>query len=281
MRTILTITALLLTMLVSGLTSATPAARPQRIVSMNLCTDQLLILLADPANIVSVSYLSLEEHSSFVAPQVRAAGYIVNHSLPEEVLPLDPDLIVTGQFMHQQETRLLRQLGKQVETFPVINSLADARQNIHRMAELIGEPARGRQLIDEMDRRLALLTARSPVHKLPAVTWHPHGFTQGRNTLMDELMTLAGWHNIARDFGIEGYRQLQLEELLAGQPQLLILSEYAPGTRSIGQSQLRHPVLKKLLRDSSSLVLDSRLLICGGPMNLVALEALVEARNER
>ena len=253
--------------------------KPQRIVSMNLCTDQLLLLLADPDKIVSVSYLALEEHSSFVADKVRKAGYIVNHNLPEEILPLDADLVVTGQFLHQEATRLLLNLGQNVHTFPVFSSLDDVKSNIRRMAELLGEKERGEALVQQMkdtQKRLTGLVTDEPV---PAVSYHARGYTQGKNTLLDELMTLAGWHNIARDFGIEGYGRLGLEELLLAQPQQMIVSDYAPGTRSLGQVYTHHPALKKLFNGKEPISLDTRLLICGGPMNLVALEQLINARN--
>ncbi len=255
------------------------ADKPQRIVSMNLCTDQLLLLLADPEKIVSVSYLSLEEHSSFVADQVKAAGYPVNHNLPEEIMPLNADLIVTGQYLHQQETRLLRILGQRVETFPVFNSLEDVRSNIRRMASLLGEVDRGEDLINAMNTKLAKLTASSPNEKIAAVAYHARGYTQGKNTLLNELMEYAGWHNIANDFGIEGYGQIGLEELVLAKPKQMIVSDYAPGTRSLGQQYTKHPILERLFDERKPLALDTRLLICGGPMNLIALEQLIQARH--
>lgn len=262
-----------------SLGTSAPTAKPQRIVSMNLCTDQLLLLLAPPERIASVSYLSLEEHSSFVAGQVKALGIPVNHNLPEEVLPLKPDLIVTGQFLHLQETRLLKSLGQRVETFPVFSSLQDVEDNIRHMASLIGEHDRGEKLILDMQDRLATLIRDVPKERISAVSYHARGYTQGKNTLLGELMTLAGWHNIAEDFGIEGYGQIGLEALALAKPQQMIVSEYSPGTRSKGQNYLQHPSLKKLFK-RAPLSIDTRLLICGGPMNLIALETLIKARNE-
>ncbi len=259
---------------------AAPDNKPERIVSMNLCTDQLLLLLAEPNRIASVSYLSLENHSSFVAAKVKALGLPVNHNLPEEVLPLNPDLIVTGQFLHQQETRLLKSLGQRVETFPVYNSLEDVNKNIRHMAELIGEQNRGERLIKDMEQRLTSMIKDVPSNKIPAVTYHARGYTQGKNTLLGELMTLSGWHNIAEDFAIEGYGHIGLEALALAKPQQMIISEYSPGTRSKGQEYLQHPALRRLFKHREPLSIDTRLLICGGPMNLIALETLIKARNE-
>ncbi len=256
------------------------AVKPVRIVSMNLCTDQLLMLLANPDTILSISHLALERNSSFNADFAIAQGFKVNHNLPEEVISLSPDLIVTGEFQHRAETQLLRQLGYRVETFPVFHNLSEVKKNIQRMATLLHEKKRGEKIISSMDSDLARMLKDVPKESVSAVSYHARGYTQGQNTLMDELMTLAGWHNIANDFAIKGYGQISLESLLLAQPQQLFYSQYAPGTRSQGQIVMDHPVLDKLFQPSRKTGIDSRLLICGGPMNLLALQALIHARNE-
>lgn len=259
--------------------SAANAEKPGRIVSMNLCTDQLLLLLADADKILSVSYLSLQENSSFYVDKVKAAAYPVNHNLPEEVIPLNPDLIVTGQFLHQHETRLLRKLGFRVVTFPVTSSLHDAKNAIRKMAELLGEHERGENIIRQMNmKQEALLTDVSDV-TVPAIYYQARGYTQGRDSLLGELIALSGWHNVAQDLAIKGYGQISMEDLIKAQPQQLIVSEYAPGTRSLAQQYLNHPVLARLFVDREPVRLDTRHLICGGPMNLLALEQLIKARN--
>ena len=259
---------------------ATDTLRPQRIVSMNLCTDQLLVLLAEPARIVSVSYLSAEPHSSHVADEVNRHHYPLNHNLPEEIIPLKPDLVVTGTFLHQAETRLIEAAGIPVEPFPVFNSLADVKGNIRKMAALIGEVQRGESLIADMEQRQRALTADLPAAPIRAVSYHARGYTQGANTLSDELMNLAGFHNIARDFNIDGYGSLGLESLVLAKPEVMITSEYAPGTRSVGQYFLQHPVLTSLFPEKAQRIeLQTRDLICGGPMNLDALQTLIEYRH--
>ncbi len=253
--------------------------KPSRIVSMNLCTDQLLLLLADPANIASLSFLSLEEDSSYFAKLAKSRDYFINHAKPEEIIPLRPDLIVTGTFSHKTEARLLSQLGYKVEVFPIFHSLSDVYNNIRKLAKLIGETERGENMIATMQEKLISLINEVPNIKISAISYHARGYTQGQATLMNELMTLAGWHNIALDFDISGYSPIALEDLLVAQPSQLIYSRYSPGTRSLGQQSLSHPVLKTLFQEDNSIHIDSRLLICGGPMNIEALKVLVEARN--
>src|SRR5207302_173609 len=49
----------------------TAAAAPQRIVSMNLCTDQMALLLAGPERIVSISFLGADPAESSLAGLAR------------------------------------------------------------------------------------------------------------------------------------------------------------------------------------------------------------------
>jgi len=72
------------------------AAPPQRIMSLKVCTDELLLDLVAPSRIASVTFLSREKAALKLWPQ--AARIPVNHNSPEEVLATRPDLILTDSF---------------------------------------------------------------------------------------------------------------------------------------------------------------------------------------
>ena len=72
------------------------AAAPARVVSTNLCTDQLAMLLAAPGQLVSVSWLAADPRSSTMAAE--AARYPANHGLAEEIFLLSPDLVLAGSY---------------------------------------------------------------------------------------------------------------------------------------------------------------------------------------
>src|SRR5262249_10027333 len=71
-------------------------AAPQRIVSMNLCTDQLALMLVDRSRIVSISFLGADPAESPLA--AMAKGVPINHGLAEEVIAQKPDLVLTGRY---------------------------------------------------------------------------------------------------------------------------------------------------------------------------------------
>ena len=54
---------LLAAALLAGSLTSEAAAKPRRVVSLNLCTDQLVLMLAEAANVAAVSYLSRDSAS--------------------------------------------------------------------------------------------------------------------------------------------------------------------------------------------------------------------------
>ena len=64
------------------------SAAPQRIMSLKVCTDELLLDLVPPSRIASVTFLSREKASLELWPQ--AARIPVNHNTAEEMLATIP-----------------------------------------------------------------------------------------------------------------------------------------------------------------------------------------------
>ncbi|TVO75825.1 ABC transporter substrate-binding protein [Sedimenticola selenatireducens] len=246
--------------------------KPARIVSINLCTDQLLLLLADPGQITSVSFLALEPTSSYMARQ--AAQYPVNYAKAEELIDLQPDLILAGAYTDRALILLLRKLGYRVETFPLSSSIDDIRDNIRLMAKLIDRESEGEMLVSEMNRRLEKISRAHPKRKPRGAFYQPNGYTGGRGTLQHSALELAGWKNIADEEGVVGYGAIDLERLIRSQPEQLFTSSYAPGTQSRGQQLLKHPVLRQITQGREPVEIDYKYWICGGPMIADAVEIL-------
>ncbi len=251
------------------------SGRPKRIASINLCTDQLLLMLAPSERIVSVSSLSLDPHSSYMADVAK--NHHSNHGKAEEILPLKPDLILASGYAARPAVELLRKLGYHVEILPMATDLAGIRSNIEAIATLVGEENKGRQLVAQMDKKISQIQKQWGENKERAILYQPRGYTSGKNTLQDEALRLAGWENAAAEVGIDGYGYIGLEQLLMAQPKQIFTSSYAPGTSSIAQRQLHHPVLKRLTSDRPMIEIDYRFWICDGPMFTDAIEALAAA----
>jgi len=252
--------------------------KPARIVSLNLCTDELVLRLADPGRIASVTWLSRDPRNANMAEAARAVG--VNHGLVEQVLAAKPDLVIAGAYTTRSTVALLKRVGMPVREFGVPLSIAEMRRQIAEMAALLGEEERGATLIAGIDARLAALAARQAVVHPRAIVLRPNGFTVGRGSLVDEILTLAGLDNIAASLGIESYGQIPLEAVALSGAQMLILNDAPYGPPSLAHEVLRHPLIGKLGGRLQLVALPSRLWTCAGPSVLDAIELLVRATEE-
>lgn len=216
------------------------AGAPQRIVSANLCADRLVVALADPEHIVSLSYHSADPLLSTITE--RAASLPLNHGDAEEILALHPDLVIFGRYSSKAAADMLSRLGIPIFLLGVPKDLAGMRQNIRDMAKILGVPERGEAMIAAIDVRLAaILRPHKPVR---AIIYSAGGWTHGADSIDEDVLTLVGAQNIASRAGIDGVGTLSLEELIAQSPQMVIIENNGRGQHSLAAQLLEHPVLR-------------------------------------
>jgi len=263
-------------MLVPAALSA--AGIPKRIVSLNLCTDELVLRLADRANIASITWLSKDAISANVVD--LAADVPVNHGLAEEIIPLDPDLVVAGTFTARTAVAMLKATRFPVTEFGVAHDVADVRSGIRKMAALVGEPARGEALVASFDERLAEIGTPAPGRRPTALVFNANGFTVGAGTLVDDIMSRAGLDNVAAHMKLGNYSQLPLEIAVRSDVDILIISARRDGPPSLATALLDHPVLSKLGPKTHIVVLPTNFWSCGGPEVAEAIARLRAAAQD-
>jgi iron complex transport system substrate-binding protein len=261
----------------SSLAAAEPAAvqKPQRIVSTNVCADQLALAIADRAKVVSVSRMAIEPQISNFADAAR--GIRINNARAEEIVELKPDLILGDIYTGKGANRLAATLGVPVHIIGFGGSLADVRRIVKDAAQAIGEVERGAALIAEMDARIARAKhAGAPT--TTALVYEPNGITSSAGTLSHDVLTTAGLRNLAPSLMSGMYGTVALEAVVAAAPQLLILDDSYSGTSSRAQSILRHPAFLSLEGKTALYKMPSRLWLCPGPWVAEAVERLAQER---
>ena len=257
--------------------SAQSASPPQRIVSTNVCADQLLMLLAAPEQIATITHLSREQGASYFYEQ--AAQYPLNRGQAEDILPFKPDLVIAGEYGSEHTLQLLGKLGIRVERLPIAYQFEDVYANIRRMAEWVGKPERGEQIITDMQARLAKLPPRQENAPIAAV-YDPNGYTVGNATLRGQSMQMAGWRNAGELMGISSYGTASLEEMIHIAPAALIESPYTQGTWSRAEALSRHPALRSSGLHPYIIRIPSKLTICEGPWSVDVVEQLHNALSQ-
>jgi iron complex transport system substrate-binding protein len=258
--------------------AAEPPAKPRRIVSLYLCADQLLLQLVERDRIVSLSHLARRIEDSYMAAE--AGGIPINYGTAEEAIALRPDLVVTGPWAQRSRIDLLRRFDVPVLEVGLVDTLDGIRHETLRVAAALGEADRGRALVADMDARLAAArdagtaTGRRPT----AAVYMASGVAIGRGTLVDELLRVAGFDNLAWRLGLDGYGYLPLETLVVARPDLLVMDRERPRRASLAAERLQHPALRDLFAGPHVAALPERLWTCPGTFTAEAVDILAKAR---
>ena len=255
---------------------AEPAQTPQRIASLNLCLDQMLLKLVPSERIVSVTYLSAEPTLSPFTHQLQ--GIRLNHGSAEELIPLAPDLILAGDFGAREAARLLERLDQPVVRLALPQTLDGIRQHIATLGRLVGAEAKAARLLAELDQTLGRLdTPQTGDQGRPRAFWYSaNSMVAGSGTLEDELMQRAGYRNLAAELGLSQFQPLALERLLAARPELLILSQPYGQAFSLAREYLEHPALARL--EARRLAVPATLSGCPAPVMTQVIDTLADTR---
>lgn len=277
MRLLPPIIALLLALTSSAL--AGQEHKPQRIASLNLCTDQILLMLVPRERIASVTHLADQPEYSFTWQQ--AQGLHKNSGLAEEVVPLQPDLIIASPYSPGSAVKLLEKFGFPIEIVDIPHSLIEVEPFVKHLGMLVGEPVRATQIIDTMHKKMAYAESQLPTgigRPMTAITYAPNGYTAGKNSLENEILVKSGYRNLTADLGIDSYGNLSVEQLLYSEPDLIVVDDSTNNKNSLAQQITHHPALKKSMGSRGFFHVSTNQWLCAGPMAAEMIEQLTMHR---
>ncbi|WGL18459.1 hypothetical protein PVT68_09205 [Microbulbifer bruguierae] len=259
------------------LAGTVPASGAERVASLNLCMDQVILNWLPPEQIVSVTWLSDQ-------PQYRKAPIpehvYRNRAQAEELLPLKPDLVLTGQFGAQRAAARLEQLGFSVVRIPDAYSLEQLQSQLAALVAALGPlpPLLAQQ------RQLSALLLEPPaesttVNHPRALILSANNITYGSGMLEHQLLTRAGFTNLAMAAGVNQLGRVSLEQVIALEPDLLV---FYGGAQDFAIAHLaeRHPVLKRYIDRGRTYRLPEQLGYCPALAVVDVLQQLNAKRAE-
>jgi iron complex transport system substrate-binding protein len=255
-----------------GLQSACYAAELPRFASINLCTDQLLMTLADPSQILGLSPYARDPVRSWDA--AKAAQFPKLSGEAEDVLILNPDIVVAGRFTKRATRELLKEKGLRVVEFDPARSLDDVKKQIRQMGDLVQHPDRAAAEIKRLD--MAIAHAREVVSRKPyrVLALSRRGWVTGSDSLTSSLLATAGLSNAAADLGNKFGGFASLEAIVSLKPDFLLVTEAGDFAEDEGRAFLLHPALERFYPAEKRLVIPEKLTVCGGPRLSEALDRL-------
>ena len=244
---------------------------PARVMSLNMCTDQLLLNLLPPSRITSVTFLSHASSNAALSAQARQVG--INYGTAEEVLAQRPDLIVSGDSSTPTTRAILDRAGYRLYEVASADTFEEIRETTRKLGRELGEEGRAEALLAQMDATLNGLIRTMPAQKITVVAWDGGGFVPGRGLLFNEILSVAGGINIAAVDSNDYLVDFDLEELLQARPDLIAYASATLEAPSLTTQVLRHPIVRRLYEDRQITYADN-LYICGLPQSAEAAKNL-------
>ena len=256
-----------------GVRFAPALAAGPRIASMNVCTDQLLIPLADPAQILGLSRFSRDAWQSFAAD--AALGYPILSGGAEDILVLKPDIVVASLFDKRSTRELLKEKGLRLAEFAVPRNLDEVKAQIREMGEIVGHTDRATAEIVRLDAAVARARQAVTQKHYRGLPLSRRGWVSGSDSLVSSLLTETGLFNAAGDLGVRQGGYASLEAIVKAKPDFILVSEAGDRAEDDGRAFLLHPALERFYPPEKRIVIPERLTVCGGVMLANALDVLV------
>jgi iron complex transport system substrate-binding protein len=269
---------LMLSAAASSLALAAPAdaggngdAPLPQVMGTNLCADLLLVALAAPEQILSLSRQSQDPALSPVA--ARAAAYPANAGRVEDLLYHRPDIaLVYRGWTGGRFAPLLAEQDIEILEVPYPSDWDDALATARDIAARIGRAEQGAALAEAASRRMRTLADGLPA--LRVLYLRPGGGSAGAGTYVDDVLTRLGLRNLAAEQGHRGWSAYPLERIVAEPPEVFLLGFFDVEQPLSASSYARHPLLRELLARTPAISVPSRLWGCGGLELVGAAEAI-------
>jgi iron complex transport system substrate-binding protein len=195
---------------------------PARVVTLNPSAAQTMWEIGAEEKVVGVTKHASNLEGAASKANISGNGATVSN---EEVVGLEPDLILAPNTIGNDTVEALRRAGATVYRFREAESIADIKRKTEIIGELTGECAGAAETVEWMESRLDTVDRAVSGADRPDVIYAFYSYTSGANTFIHTLIERAGGNNVAADAGIEGYQPINPEIVVSENPQWILLND--------------------------------------------------------
>jgi len=199
----------------------------QRIVSIAPSNTEILFAIGAGDQVVGRDEFSTDPPA---AKDVTNIGSAFDELNTEQIVSLEPDLVLAAEINTPEQVKQLEDLGITVYHLNNPHTLEEMYSNLEIVARLTGREAEAATLIESLKGRVAAVDEKiAPISSRPSVFYELDStdpskpFTAGKDTFITLLIERAGGTNIAAK--LEGYPQMSLEQIVAADPNFIILGD--------------------------------------------------------
>lgn len=250
-----------------------------RIVSIGVSTDDILIPLVGPARLVSISKLPSNWPEEAVQIKGRAS------ESTESIMSYTPDLVVAPDWTSENAISEMRSMGLSVYVYKTPKNLIETRQLITELASIVGEEKKGQEIVANIDNRMnrleGFLKKVPPDTRKLALYYTSMGITGGKGSTFDDMSVYAGLKNGAASLDDKG-TQLSREMILQINPDIIFIpsSGYDNGEYISPEAQAVYddPSLKgiKAVQNKEIYVVDTRWIMSYSQFQIKAIEEMAK-----
>jgi iron complex transport system substrate-binding protein len=215
---------------------------PHTVMALAPSMTEMLFFTCDTAQVVAVT-----RNDNF--PQaVQTKPRINTYPAPdaEEILRLKPDIVFTVEGITSlQDAEKLTQLGIPVY-IQHFDSLQDIFRSIREIGQIMGHAERSNRLADSLEAVARQFKGRYHQEKPPrvlAITWTDPIYVYGRNTVLTQLLQLAGGENALDSLLSVPYPEVSREYVLKLNPDVIIGNSFEEMDSTFFK---RYPELKQV-----------------------------------
>lgn len=232
---------------------------PQRVVSLNLSADEVLVEILPAGRLVAVTRWADDPGSSNVVGRVPASAARLPKTDMERLIELRPDLVVVSEYTDADFLQLLARSGLRHHRMRGLGSVEGVRQAILDLGGAVGEPAAAQRLIERYDATLAELRRLLAGAPRPRLLYWSSGMTAGADTAIGSLIEAAGARNLGRELGVVGIQPPGAERAFVSDPDVILVGSWDRAAESVRED----PLLGRLraVREGRIVVMPNRLLV--------------------
>ena len=212
--------------------------KPQRIVSLYIYGDEVLLGLVDHKRIAGLSKWVHDKDLSMATEEAKDVKKIVANT-PESVLALNPDLVLLPSNTKAEQISSLEDVGVKVFVYPAASRLSNIPDTIRVIGDAVGEREQAEKLVTDMQQRISAVEEKAkkiaPEKRKRALLFLRLGAIGGKGIIFNDIFTAAGVED-CYDLGRSNYlnqdgksRILSKEEVVQANPDYIIVGTWSMG----------------------------------------------------
>ena len=228
-----------------------------RVISTNVCIDNILINIFGTENVVAVSNLVDDARYSHVRMLDQSIERISFDA--ETILNLRPSLVLISNFSNHRVVKILKDSGLKIVTVPFATKLSDISQNIQIVGTAIKQQTKAKIAADAIYQHIGETMPKTGKFALHITS---NNYIYGNNSLISDAIRYAGMATQEQDRFANKPGFYNIENIILSKPDYLIVD----GSDEINSLKFEHnryhPALKVAFPPKHRIKIEPKLWSC-------------------